>query len=146
MSWANTSDEVLVLLEQTAEAVASRTGMIAVGRGGGGSLDQLSISAVIDEPNPLSLWQSIAIGTVLMILILCCVVGNFFVIMAILLERDLRSRPQYYLIFSLACADLLGNLFFLGLNKTVFSSGACGYTVRSLVYYSTIVGFRRPFV
>lgn len=112
MSWLNTSDEVLILLEQTAEAVSSRSrsGVIAAAGRGGGSLDQLTISGVIDDPNGLSLWQSIAIGSVLLILILCCVVGNFFVIMAILLERDLRSRPQYYLIFSLACADLLVGL------------------------------------
>ena len=113
MSWAaNNSDDVLVLLEQAAEAVSgsSRTGLIAAGRGGGGGLDHLSISAITDESSPLSLWQSIAIGSVLLVLILCCVVGNFFVIMAILLERDLRSRPQYYLIFSLACADLLVGL------------------------------------
>lgn len=49
----------------------------------------------------------IPIGVVLCILILACVIGNFFVIVAILIERDLRSRPQYYLIFSLAVADLL---------------------------------------
>jgi 5-hydroxytryptamine receptor 1 len=84
---------------------------MAAGRGGGVSLDKLSISAILEESdsNPLPLWQSIAIGSVLLTLILCCVVGNFFVIMAILLERDLR-RPQYYLIFSLACADLLVGL------------------------------------
>ncbi|KAI6176611.1 G-PROTEIN-RECEP-F1-2 domain-containing protein [Aphelenchoides bicaudatus] len=111
MSWVNTSDDVLILLEQTAEAVSSRTGIVA-GRGGGGaSLDQLRISAVItDDSNPLGLWQSIVVGSLLLTLILCCVIGNFFVIMAILLERDLRSRPQYYLIFSLACADLLVGL------------------------------------
>lgn len=108
MSWRNTSNDVLILLEQTAEAASSRTGVIAA-RGGGG-LDQIRALTAIDEAGPLGLWESIAIGSVLLILILCCVIGNFFVIMAILLERDLRSRPQYYLIFSLACADLLVGL------------------------------------
>lgn len=47
------------------------------------------------------------IGALLTVLIMACIVGNLFVIVAILIERDLRSRPQYYLIFSLAVADLL---------------------------------------
>uniref|UniRef100_A0AC35TS04 G_PROTEIN_RECEP_F1_2 domain-containing protein n=1 Tax=Rhabditophanes sp. KR3021 TaxID=114890 RepID=A0AC35TS04_9BILA len=51
--------------------------------------------------------QNVCIGTLLIVLIVFCVVGNFMVILAILLERELRSRPQYYLIFSLAVADLL---------------------------------------
>ncbi|CAI4228820.1 unnamed protein product [Auanema sp. JU1783] len=36
-----------------------------------------------------------------------CVIGNVFVLLAICCERDLRNRPQYYLIFSLAVADLI---------------------------------------
>ncbi|CAD5215900.1 unnamed protein product [Bursaphelenchus okinawaensis] len=69
---------------------------------------QMEVAPASDEG--FGLWESIGIGSVLLILILFCVVGNFFVIMAIVLERDLRSRPQYYLIFSLACADLLVGL------------------------------------
>ncbi|VDL78133.1 unnamed protein product [Nippostrongylus brasiliensis] len=51
--------------------------------------------------------ESVTLAAVLLLLILFCVVGNAFVIAAIALERDLRGRPQYYLIFSLAVADLI---------------------------------------
>uniref|UniRef100_A0A158Q6Y7 G_PROTEIN_RECEP_F1_2 domain-containing protein n=1 Tax=Elaeophora elaphi TaxID=1147741 RepID=A0A158Q6Y7_9BILA len=47
------------------------------------------------------------IGALLVVLIMACIIGNLFVIVAILTERDLKTRPQYYLIFSLAIADLL---------------------------------------
>ncbi|VBB33132.1 unnamed protein product, partial [Acanthocheilonema viteae] len=47
------------------------------------------------------------IGALLAVLIMACIIGNLFVIVAILIERDLKTRPQYYLIFSLAIADLL---------------------------------------
>uniref|UniRef100_A0A8R1Y369 G_PROTEIN_RECEP_F1_2 domain-containing protein n=1 Tax=Onchocerca volvulus TaxID=6282 RepID=A0A8R1Y369_ONCVO len=50
------------------------------------------------------------IGALLAILIIACIIGNLFVIIAILIERDLKKRPQYYLIFSLAVADLLVGL------------------------------------
>ncbi|KAI6214728.1 G-PROTEIN-RECEP-F1-2 domain-containing protein [Aphelenchoides besseyi] len=112
MGWKNVTGDVLGMLQQAADAASGTT----AGRGGGGVASRAGIAAhlsstiVADEVSPLGLWQSIGIGTVLMILILVCVVGNLFVIMAILLERDLRSRPQYYLIFSLACADLLVGL------------------------------------
>lgn len=58
---------------------------------------------------PLGLWPTIAIGIVLFVIIIFCVVGNLFVISAILMERDLRSRPQYYLIFSLAVRFVVFN-------------------------------------
>lgn len=51
-------------------------------------------------------WAAGVVGTVLAVLILIMVIGNLFVILAILLERDLQ-RPQYYLILSLAVADLM---------------------------------------
>ncbi|VDK73406.1 unnamed protein product [Litomosoides sigmodontis] len=50
------------------------------------------------------------IGALLAVLIIACIIGNLFVIVAILIERDLKSRPQYHLIFSLAIADLLVGL------------------------------------
>lgn len=66
----------------------------------------------IDDNNDVSLgfFERVIIGSFLLVLIIFCVIGNFFVILAILLERGLRSRPQYYLIFSLAVADLLVGL------------------------------------
>lgn len=52
------------------------------------------------------------IGALLVVIIMACIIGNLFVIVAILVERDLKTRPQYYLIFSLAVADLLVSLTF----------------------------------
>lgn len=49
--------------------------------------DQLALSPA------WNLLELISIGCVLVIIILSCVIGNLFVIMAILFERDLR-RPQ----------------------------------------------------
>lgn len=73
------------------------------------------------EPAPFEFWQSVAVGSLLLLLILFTVVGNFFVILAILLERDLRGRPQYYLIFSLAVADLMVGLIVVGLTNNKFN-------------------------
>ncbi|VIO92525.1 Uncharacterized protein BM_BM7828 [Brugia malayi] len=60
--------------------------------------------AVADTTNAMKM---AIIGALLVVLILGCIIGNLFVIVAILTERDLKARPQYYLIFSLAIADLL---------------------------------------
>ncbi|KAL6725201.1 hypothetical protein ANCDUO_16073 [Ancylostoma duodenale] len=57
--------------------------------------------------------ESLTLAAVLLLLILFCVIGNVFVIVAIACERDLRGRPQYYLIFSLAVADLVVRLYLL---------------------------------
>ncbi|CAD6198239.1 unnamed protein product [Caenorhabditis auriculariae] len=56
------------------------------------------------------LLETVILASVLLLLILACVIGNVFVIVAIFIERDLRGRPQYYLIFSLAVADLIVGL------------------------------------
>ncbi|CAJ0942140.1 unnamed protein product, partial [Mesorhabditis belari] len=58
-------------------------------------------------PEPRPLLELVSISAILIVLILACVIGNLFVILAIVFERDLRGRPQYYLIFSLAVADLI---------------------------------------
>ncbi|CAK5061985.1 unnamed protein product [Meloidogyne enterolobii] len=83
------------------------------------------------EPEPLGLWPGLAIGSLLFVLILLCVLGNLLVILAILIERDLRSRPQYYLIFSLAVADLMVGLLItpLGAWTTLRQKWEMGVTV-----------------
>nr|CAD2188196.1 unnamed protein product [Meloidogyne enterolobii] len=77
------------------------------------------------------LWPGLAIGSLLFVLILLCVLGNLLVILAILIERDLRSRPQYYLIFSLAVADLMVGLLItpLGAWTTLRQKWEMGVTV-----------------
>ncbi len=65
-----------------------------------------------DTVEPWNVVELVLITVVLTLLIVACVVGNCFVLSAIILERDLRSRPQCYLIFSLALADLLVRLLF----------------------------------
>ncbi|KAF7632818.1 G_PROTEIN_RECEP_F1_2 domain-containing protein, partial [Meloidogyne graminicola] len=69
--------------------------------------NQLLLLTQLESTNQMSLFFSIFIGLLLFILIFLCVLGNLLVILAILIERDLRCRPQYYLIFSLAVADLM---------------------------------------
>ncbi|GMT18673.1 hypothetical protein PFISCL1PPCAC_9970 [Pristionchus fissidentatus] len=62
------------------------------------------------SPSP-SLLTQITLGLFLVLLCVVCIVGNTFVILAVCLERELRARPQFYLIFSLAVADLVVGLF-----------------------------------
>ncbi|VDM95789.1 unnamed protein product [Thelazia callipaeda] len=68
------------------------------------------------------------IGGLLTVLIMACIVGNLFVIIAILTERDLKARPQYYLIFSLAVADLFVGLIVtpLGAWSTILHAWTLG--------------------
>lgn len=62
-----------------------------------GNLSSLAAAAVNNstggDSQPWNLLELLSIGAVLVTLILSCVIGNLFVIMAILFERDLR-RPQ----------------------------------------------------
>ncbi|MFH4974139.1 hypothetical protein AB6A40_000848 [Gnathostoma spinigerum] len=78
-----------------------------------------------------SLPETISIGFLLGMLILACIIGNLFVILAVLLERELRCRPQNYLIFSLAVADLLVGLIVtpIGALTTMRRSWRLGETV-----------------
>ncbi|EYC30605.1 hypothetical protein Y032_0005g2744 [Ancylostoma ceylanicum] len=75
--------------------------------------------------------ESLTLAAVLLLLILFCVIGNVFVIVAIACERDLRGRPQYYLIFSLAVADLVVGLIVtpLGAWSTVAGEWRFGITL-----------------
>lgn len=55
---------------------------------------------------PFTMLETAIISVILGLMILCTIFGNLMVIMAIVIERDLQ-RTQYYLILSLAVADLL---------------------------------------
>uniref|UniRef100_A0A8R1I3K4 G_PROTEIN_RECEP_F1_2 domain-containing protein n=2 Tax=Caenorhabditis japonica TaxID=281687 RepID=A0A8R1I3K4_CAEJA len=70
-------------------------------------LDEFPAAAEIFSDAQRPLLQTVILASVLLVLILSTFIGNLFVILAIIMERDLRGRPQYYLIFSLAVADLL---------------------------------------
>jgi 5-hydroxytryptamine receptor 1 len=89
------------------------------------------ISVIAPTNDGFELWQLILIGFLILTLIVFCVVGNLFVILAVVLERDLRSRPQYYLIFSLAIADLLVGLIVtpLGAWSTLSREWSLGVTL-----------------
>ncbi|MCP9258169.1 SERotonin/octopamine receptor family [Dirofilaria immitis] len=67
----------------------------------------LNLTEAVDTTNAMKV---AIIGAFLTVLIMACIIGNLFVITAILVERDLKNQPQYYLIFSLAIADLLVGL------------------------------------
>uniref|UniRef100_A0A1I8EXB4 G_PROTEIN_RECEP_F1_2 domain-containing protein n=1 Tax=Wuchereria bancrofti TaxID=6293 RepID=A0A1I8EXB4_WUCBA len=66
-----------------------------------------NLTELITTANTANAMKMAIIGALLVVLIMGCIIGNLFVIVAILIERDLKARPQYYLIFSLAIADLL---------------------------------------
>ncbi|KAL3086961.1 hypothetical protein niasHT_021825 [Heterodera trifolii] len=91
----------------------------------------ISSNIFFDHSEPLGLAPSVAIGILLLLLIIFCVIGNLFVITAILIERDLRCRPQYYLVFSLAVADLMVGLIVtpLGALSTLRQSWELGVTL-----------------
>ncbi|VDO45416.1 unnamed protein product [Haemonchus placei] len=74
--------------------------------------DNLSPSFAASNNSLQPFMESVTLAAVLLLLILACVIGNLLVIVAIACERDLRGRPQYYLIFSLAVADLIVSLYF----------------------------------
>ncbi len=78
-----------------AHSLAMRGGEeVAMANGSAAAAAAAVISTKFDlddsENGELNLWLSVCIGSLLALLITCTVVGNFFVILAILLERDLR--------------------------------------------------------
>uniref|UniRef100_A0A1I7XSD2 G_PROTEIN_RECEP_F1_2 domain-containing protein n=1 Tax=Heterorhabditis bacteriophora TaxID=37862 RepID=A0A1I7XSD2_HETBA len=93
----------------------------------------MTASATSSSPQR-PLLETVTIAAVLVLLILACVIGNVFVILAIVWDRDLRGRPQYYLIFSLAVADLIVGLIVtpLGAWSTVTGAWRLGVTLCDL--------------
>ncbi|PIO70231.1 hypothetical protein TELCIR_07923, partial [Teladorsagia circumcincta] len=81
--------------------------MSAAAAAAAGVGDILSPSLATPDDSLRPFMEAVTLAAVLLLLILFCVIGNLFVIIAIACERDLRGRPQYYLIFSLAVADLI---------------------------------------
>ncbi|CAB3402771.1 unnamed protein product [Caenorhabditis bovis] len=94
------------------------------------SLGGVDVFADVERP----LLQTVILASVLLLLILSCVIGNLFVILAIFMERDLRARPQFLLIFSLAVADLIVGLIVtpLGAWTTVTGSWKLGVVLCDL--------------
>lgn len=92
--------------------------------------DTLSPALVADD-SLRPFMESLTLAAILLLLILSCVIGNVFVIVAIAWDRDLRGRPQYYLIFSLAVADLIVGLIVtpLGAWSTVAGAWRFGVTL-----------------
>uniref|UniRef100_A0A0K0EBS1 G_PROTEIN_RECEP_F1_2 domain-containing protein n=1 Tax=Strongyloides stercoralis TaxID=6248 RepID=A0A0K0EBS1_STRER len=103
---------------------------------GGSFLDIQGLPYLTKEENELL--QNIFIGTLLVVLILFCVIGNFMVILAILIERDLRSRPQYYLIFSLAVADLFVGLVVTPLGAWITVAGEWNFGEALCDFWSSV--------
>ncbi|CAJ0597211.1 unnamed protein product [Cylicocyclus nassatus] len=106
---------------QTAAAAAAAAGAAVNG----------AISPTIADESLGPFMESVTLAGILLLLILFCVIGNLFVLVAIAWERDLRGRPQYYLIFSLAVADLVVGLIVtpLGAYSTVAGEWRFGITL-----------------
>lgn len=73
---------------------------------GNGSDVTTTVSLVIDGPRIYSIEHLVATSVVLGLMILCTIIGNVFVIAAIILEKNLHSVANY-LILSLAVADCM---------------------------------------
>ncbi|KAK6050522.1 hypothetical protein COOONC_11973 [Cooperia oncophora] len=82
--------------------------------------DNLSPSLAASDDSLRPFMEAVTLAAVLLLLILFCVIGNLFVIIAIACERDLRGRPQYYLIFSLAVADLIQSIGSMGQDSRIY--------------------------
>ncbi|CCD73768.1 G-protein coupled receptors family 1 profile domain-containing protein [Caenorhabditis elegans] len=95
------------LLNLTASPSSQPATLLSAVARGTHLVDQFPAHAEIFSDIERPLVQTVILASVLLVLILSCFIGNLFVILAIIMERDLRGRPQYYLIFSLAVADLL---------------------------------------
>lgn len=96
---------------------------------GGDVGDTLSPALVADD-SLRPFMESLTLAAILLLLILSCVIGNVFVIVAIAWDRDLRGRPQYYLIFSLAVADLIVSSYFPTLSP--FPADFCSLFERAI--------------
>lgn len=105
-------DEQLLNFTTASSSVVAPTalGVLSAAARGTHLADQFPAHAEIFSDAERPLVQTVILASVLLVLILSCFIGNLFVILAIIMERDLRGRPQYYLIFSLAVADLLVGL------------------------------------
>jgi 5-hydroxytryptamine receptor 1 len=70
------------------------------------TLQPSSLSFLGNAPDSRTIPEAVVIGMTLSIIVLATIIGNLFVILAVIVDKDLR-RPQYILILSLAVADTL---------------------------------------